>query len=336
LRHDPGTLATFVDDDTLLLWRTAGGDWQWVDHKSQRSTPFSFDPRGLLSVMDVDPADGRVLMHEMGPEAVLVLLRKNRPEQQRLVHGRAAWGRLLPHGALLYGVGDGRLFALTDGGAPREVAKLEGIAIAAVGLGGTRFAALSNAGEVVRGDLATGALDRTRAPPAASYVIAGDRSGRVVLAADQRLLLWTESVAELATLDKPIARIAPVDDGLLLELSDFSMVRTALTAGAPRPSVLPPSSRPPLISADGHLVVGESVNGQVIVVETATRSLWDLPAYYGSFDLLSIAPTTRRFVAGGFGRLALWTLPLAPPELRAWLDDHTNAATNDDHQLIWR
>ncbi|HEY0987932.1 MAG TPA: hypothetical protein VGD80_12800, partial [Kofleriaceae bacterium] len=199
-----------------------------------------------------------------------------------------------------------------------------------------RFAALSNAGEVVRGDLATGALDRTRAPPAASYVIAGDRSGRVVLAADQRLLLWTESVAELATLDKPIARIAPIDDGVLLELSDFSMVRTALVAGAPIRSILPPSSRPPLVSADGRLVVGESVNGQVIVVEIPTQSTWELPAYYGSFDLHSISPTTRRFVHGGFGQLALWTLPLAPPELRAWLDERTNAATNSDHQLVWR
>jgi hypothetical protein len=113
-------------------------------------------------------------------------------------------------------------------------------------------------------------------------------------------------------------------------------VRTALVAGAPIQSILPPSSKRPLISADGHLVVGESVNGQVIVVEIPTRSAWDLPAYYGSFDLLSISPTTRRFVHGGFGQLALWTLPLAPPELRAWLDERTNAATNAEHHLIWK
>jgi hypothetical protein len=336
LRHAPGTSASFVDDDTLLLWRSAGGEWQWYDLKARRATPFTYDPVGLPSVMDVDPNDGRVLLHEMGPDALLVLLRKNTTRPHRLVRGRAAWGRLLPHGALMFGVGDGRLFALTDDSSPREIAKLDGIAVAAVGLGGTQFAALSNSGEVVRGDLATGALARARAPSAASYVIAGDRSGRVVLAADNRLLLWDQAIVELATLDKPIARIAPIDDGVLIELSDFSMVRTALAAGAPVKSLLPPSSRPPLISADGRLVIGESVNGQVIVVETPTLSTWDLPAYYGSFDLLTISPTTRRFVQGGFGQLALWTLPLASPELHAWLDERTNAATDADHQLIWR
>ena len=184
--------------------------------------------------------------------------------------------------------------------------------------------------------LADRSLARTRLPAAAHYVVAGDRTGRVVLAADNRLLLWDRDLVELASLDKPIARIAPIDGGVLVELSDFSMVRTELVPGAPLQSILPPSSRPPLISADGHLVVGESVNGQVTVVEVPTRSTWDLPAYYGSFDLLSISPTTRRFVHGGFGQLALWTLPLAPPELRAWLDERTNAATNFDHHLIWK
>jgi hypothetical protein len=248
----------------------------------------------------------------------------------------------MPHDTVLFGVGDNRLFAITGdapappGTPPPEIAKLDGTAVAAVGLGGTRFAALSSTGEVVRGDLADRSLARARLPAAAHHVVAGDRTGRVVLAADNRLLLWDRDVVELAALDKPIARIAPIDDGVLLELSDFSMVRTALVAGAPIRSILPPSSRPPLVSADGRLVVGESVNGQVIVVEIPTQATWELPAYYGSFDLHSISPTTRRFVHGGFGQLALWTLPLAPPELRAWLDERTNAATNSDHQLVWR
>ena len=226
--------------------------------------------------------------------------------------------------------------APVPGAAPHEIAKLDGIAAAAVGLGGTRFAALSSTGEVVRGNLADASLARARIPAAARYVVAGDLTGRVILAADNRLLLWDHDIVELARLDKSIARIAPIDDGVLLELSDFSMVCTALVAGAPIKSILPPSSRPPLVSADGHLVIGESVNGQVIVVETPTQSTWELPAYFNSPDLHSISPTTRRYVHGGFGRLALWALPLAPPELRAWLDERTNAATNSDHQLVWR
>ncbi len=100
---------------------------------------------------------------------------------------------------------------------------------------------------------------------------------------------------------------------------------------SPRPA----SSRPPLVSADGQLILSESINGHLVATETATHAAWDLPAYYSSFDLVTIAPTTRRFVQSGFGYMALWTLPLAPPDLRSWLDERTNATTNSDHALIW-
>jgi hypothetical protein len=50
---------------------------------------------------------------------------------------------------------------------------------------------------------------------------------------------------------------------------------------------------------------------------------------------MSIAPTTRRFVQSGFGRRALWTLPLAPPDLGRWLDERTNAVTDGADVLTW-
>ncbi|HEY0992619.1 MAG TPA: serine/threonine-protein kinase, partial [Kofleriaceae bacterium] len=193
LRQARHASAIFVDDDTLLLTRSASTEWQWYDVKTQRATPFTYDPAGLPSVMDVDPGDGRVLIHELGNDTVIVLLHKNTAQQRRLVRGRAAWGRLLPHDTVLFGVGDNRLFAITGdapappGTPPLEIAKLDGIAVAAVGLGGTRFAALSSTGEVVRGDLADRSLARARLPAAAHHVVAGDRTGRVVLAADNRL-----------------------------------------------------------------------------------------------------------------------------------------------------
>jgi hypothetical protein len=113
------------------------------------------------------------------------------------------------------------------------------------------------------------------------------------------------------------------------------MVRTALAAGAPIVSLVAASNQPPLVSGDGHLIVGQSVNNQLVVVEAATQATWDLPAYYASLELVTISPTTRRFIQTGFGRIALWTLPLAPPELRTWLDERTNATTDSEHSLIW-
>lgn len=346
LHQPPGTNAAFVDDDTLLLWRMGDEQWQWYDVRTRTTTPFHYDPHGFPAVIDVDPSDGRVLLRDRANDSVLVLLRKNSAEQRQIVRGSAVWGRLLPHGAMVFGVGDGRVFAITDAGPPREVAKLAGIADNAVGFGATMYAAVSSSGELVRGDLATNALVRTHVQPGTTGVVAADHAGRVLVAQDNRLMMWDHDVVEIARLEKRIIGIVPINegnraagggepDGVLLELSDHSMVRTALVAGAPVVSLVAASNQPPLVSGDGHLIVGQSVNNQLVVVETATQATWDLPAYYASLDLVTISPTTRRFLQTGFGQLALWTLPLAPPELRAWLDERTNAITDSEHSLIW-
>jgi hypothetical protein len=335
------TLATFVDDDTLMLWSQPGGPWQWYDIRTAAATPFSYQPIGIPLIMDIDAGDGRVALREIiasgggTSDTSLVLLRKNTTEQHRFARGPAAWARLLPHGAVLFGVGDGRLLLAADGAPPRELAKLDGIVDSAAAVGATGFAAVSSKGELIHGDLATGALRRTHVEPGTSWAIAADRAGRVVVAEGNRLLLWDRDVVPIARLDQPITRIEPIDGGALLELADRSMVRTALAAGAPVTLVLAAASQPPLVSGDGRLVIGQSVNDQAVVFETTTSATWNLPAYYASSQLMTISPSTRRFVQAGFGRLVLWSLPLAPPELKPWLDERTNAATDHEHKLIW-
>jgi len=157
----------------------------------------------------------------------------------------------------------------------------------------------------------------------------------VLVAQDNRLMMWDRDVVELARLDKRILRIEPIDNGVLLELADHSMVRTALTKGAPVKFLVAASKQSPLVSGDGRLIIGQSVNDQLVAIETTTEAAWELPVYYASLDLMTISPATRRFIQTGFGQIALWTLPLAPPELRAWLDERTNAITDRDHALIW-
>jgi hypothetical protein len=343
-----GTIATLIDDDTLLLWRAQHGAAQWYDLRTRTVMPFEYEPRGVPTVIDADPTDGRILVSDQAIDTTLVVLHKGSAESRPIVRERFVWGRLLPRGALIYTTGDGRLFvatgAVTGPGPGREVAKLDGVVDNAVGLGGTRFAAISTGGEIVRGDFATDVLDRIRVPVAAAaapgrFVPAGmvgaDRAGRVLVGHDNRLLLWDRDLVEIAVLDQPILHIAPSDDGVMLELTDHSLVWTALVPGQPVRSLLSASNHPLLFSYDGHLAIGRTVNGQVVVVEATTQSVWDLPVYYAAFDIMSIAPSARRFVQGGFGQLALWTLPQAPTELRAWLDERTNAATDDDHALVW-
>jgi hypothetical protein len=342
LRFPAGTSATLADDETLLLW-SAGHGAQWYDLRTRTVTPFPYEPRGIPTVIDVDPTDGRILITDQADDTSLVVVHKGSAQPQSIVRARSAWARLLPRGALLYTTGDSRLFAVIDAAPAREVAALDSVVDNAVGLGGTRFAAISTAGEVVRGDFATHELERIRVAaavpgrptPGSFGMVGADHAGRVLIGHDHRLLLWDRDVVELAVLDQRILQIAPSDDGVMLELTDHSLVWTALTPGQPVRSLLSASNHPPLFSYDGHLALGRTVNGQVIVVEATTQSVWDLPAYYAAFDIMTIAPTARRFVQGGFGQLALWTLPQAPAELRAWLDERTNAATDDDHALVW-
>ncbi|HEY6172997.1 MAG TPA: hypothetical protein VIX73_01085, partial [Kofleriaceae bacterium] len=209
--------------------------------------------------------------------------------------------------------------------------------------------------------LATGALLRSRVAAGATSALSADRDGRVILAEDNRLFLWNPrsdaavsaakpvpgspcgsgsacgdaDLVELARLDKRVVRIEPCDGGALIELADHSVVLHSLTPGTPARPLLAAASRPPLISRDGKLIIGETINGQVIIVETATAASWDLPGYFTAPDLMSIAPTSRRFVQFGFGRRALWTLPLAPPDLERWLDERTNALTDGEDVLTW-
>ena len=456
LDQPPDVTASFVDDDTLLFWRQSYGPWQWYDLRTGAATPLPYEARGLPRIIGIDPDDGRVLVHEFagtetsdGPRdstSSLVLLKRNTTERRRLIRAPIVWGRLMHHTSLLFGTGDGRIFAATSDAAPREVAKLDGAVELAIGFGDTGFAAASQRGELVRGDLAAGDLVRTRLPSGSADALAADATGHILIAQGNRLLLWTPrtphphaapataalaadsptpadptpadrahanppadrahanppadpahanptpadparanpapdlvpaasapsgpsrsdsvprdpthpespagassagpdatSLVELARFEQPILQIDPCDGGALVELADHSIVRTSLVPGAPLVPVLAAASSSPLVGDGGHLLVAEGVNDQIVVAELARADsptaaapvIWSLPRYHAGHDLITIAPTARRFVQGAPGRLSLWTLPLAPRDFAPWLDRRTNAATDGDDVLTW-
>src|SRR5439155_2530133 len=121
----------------------------------------------------------------------------------------------------------------------------------------------------------------------------------------------------------------------LLELADHSLVQVPLVPGAPVTPLLPAASRSPYVSRDAKLVVGESVNNRLAVVETATQARWELPGYATAQDLQALSPTARRFAQSGNSHVALWTLPLAPPDLARWLDERSEEHTDGTDVLTW-
>jgi hypothetical protein len=331
----PGMEARFVDDRTVLANQGVSVDWQWLDLATGATKKFSHMLQGLPMVSEIDAAGGRVLVREIGPTQRLLLFRKNTSDVRVVAEGRAAWGRLLPGDAIVYGVGDGRVFAQVEGHEAREVAKLDGIVESAVATGYRRFAARSSGGEVVRVDLVTDAFERTRVAAGTGGFVAADLTGRVLLADDTKLSAWDGAVTEVAKLDRPIARIEPFEGGVIVHLADNEVRVQELVPGATPHRLLPPGKRQAVTSYDGKLVIGPGNARQLAIVELPSRARWTLPVVFDASDVLSVSPTSRWVVQGSDRHLAVWTLPQAGPDLAAWLDVHTNATVDADGVLTW-
>ena len=330
-----GMEASFVDEHTVLASQGINIEWQWLDLATGASKKFRHLPGGLPSVSEIDAASGRVLVREIGPTQRLLLFRKGSSEVRVVAEGRAAWGRLLPGDAIVYGIGDGRLFAQIEGGEPREVVKLDGVAEGAVSLGYRRFAAHGSGGELVRYDLVTDNLERTRVTLGTSGFVAADSTGRVLVVEGNQLLVWDGAVTELAKLDKPIRQLEPYDGGALLHLSDLEVQTIELRPGAAPHRLLPPGKRPAVTSYDGKLVIGLGNAQQVTVAELPSRARWTLPVLFRANDVLSVSPTSRWLLQGSAYHFALWTLPQAGPDLAVWLEGMTNATVDGDGVLAW-
>jgi hypothetical protein len=338
LPQPPGMQAWYVDDRTLLASRGVSLEWHWMDADTGALTTFTHEPTGLPAVSDIDALTGRVLVRELaGPSPRVLLFRKGSPEVAVVAEGRAPWARLIAGDAIVFGVGDGRLFARIGAGEPREIAKLDGMAENAVGLGYRRFAAHSSSGEIVRSDLTTDALERARVAVGSDGFLAADRTGRVLVAEDRRLLVWDGAITELARFEKPIAALDPYEGGVIVHLTDHEAQSLDLGAGKdPRPvRVLPPSKRFATMSYDGKVLVGLGPAQELQIVELPSRARWTLPPLPAANDLLLVSPSSRRVIQGSDHAFVIWTLPHAGPELGPWLDELTNASIDSGGVLAW-
>jgi hypothetical protein len=265
----------------------------------------------------------------------LVLLRRGSPETRVLAEGRATWGRLVSGDVIVYGVGDGRLFARIGTSEPREVTKLEGITQTVVPFGYRRFVAYSSTGEVARVDLTTDTIERTRVALGANGYLASDGANRIFIVDDRRLLAWDGAVTELATFDKRIYRLDPYDGGLLVYLSDYEVQALELSPGAKPVRILAPSRQPAIQSYDRKVVVNLGAQQQLNVVELPSRARWTLPVLFDVKDTIDISPSTRRLIQSSVRHFVIWTLPQAEPDLAAWLEELTNASLDPGGVLAW-
>jgi len=334
----PFTRAFFIDDDTVLVMSSIDERWHWLDLATGKSTSIDFDERGMPAVWDVDLQSGRVLVREHTPNGMrFVLLRKGSLTVEVVAEGgRDLWARLIPGDAVIYSLGDGRVFARIGVEPAAQVAKLDGVVHHGVGIGRLQYAAHSSTGEVVRGDLATGKLERIRVPVGANGFLASDGNGRVLMIEDNRLLAWDGAVTEIAKFDKSIARITPVHGGVAIHLgNDNELHILELRPGATPHRVLASSAEVPSVSLDGKLLVGLGSGHNVTIVELPSRARWSLPVLYSAQASLGVAPTSRKILQSTERALAIWHLPHVGTDFAAWLDRQTNATVDADGVLAW-
>jgi hypothetical protein len=247
---------------------------------------------------------------------------------------------VLVHGnAIAYTAGDNRVMAIVDDGAPREIAKVSGVADGGVALGHHKVAIHTSEGELLRIDVSSGAVERTTISLGASFLLAGDpATGKVVVAEDTRVLLWDGVVTQIASFDKPVHALSIVQGAVAVGLRDNEAFLVELRPNKQPVRVFPPGRTPALPSLDGRLFITVGNAEQITVLELPQRTRWTVPQYYQWFGAggIRVSPAKRRVLQHARESLVVWNLPLAPvQDFARWLEEQTNATVDVDGQLLW-
>ncbi len=329
----------FVDDQTLLVVRDMQANMEWHDLTTGQVTTIDYNEMHLPLVADIDSASGRVLMREehspRGPR--YVMLRKGSSKMQVVVEGDHPWARLVAGNALVYGLGDAQVFAKIGDEPARMVAKLDGVSTSGVGIGMLQFAAHSSTGEVVRGDLRTGTLERVRVPMGTEGYLASDGNGRVLVIEDNRLMIWDGQVSEIAKFDKTIDRVYGMSGGIVIQVGrEREIYFLELKLGATPHRLLAGSSTgPAFATGGGKLIAGVGVGREVTMIELPSRVTWTLPVLINARDGIGLSPNGRLLFQQTDGGLVIWRIPRIGQDFAGWLDNQTNALIDKDGVLTW-
>jgi hypothetical protein len=330
--------AVFVDEGTLLIMREVQAPMEWYDIATKQITPLDYNEMHLPIVMDVDVELGRVLLREehspRGPR--YIMLRKGNPKPEVVVEGSKPWARLVMGNGLVYGLGDAQVFAKIGNEPGRAIAKVDGVSTHGVGIGPNQFAAQSSTGEIIRGDIRTGATERIRVPTGIEGFLASDGKGRVLIVEDNRLMIWDGQVSEIAKFDQRVEGIFGIGGGLAIQVGrERSLHYLELKAGATPHRLLSDSSSPPTFATNGKLIAGVGVGREVTLVELPSRAKWTLPVLANARDGIGLSPNGQLLFQQSDSGLLVWRIPRIGHDFAAWLDDRTNAVMDKDGVLTW-
>jgi len=330
--------AEFVDDDTLLLWPDDVVTFNFYDLVTGGKTPLAHEGMPFTRALSGDPNTGRMLLAEPRPHDRLRLLaiQKAHPKDVKIVgEGERLITRMTPNGFIAAHDSDPRVLYF-ERDTQRELAKVDGGVQSLMTFGHDRFAALGRSGELIRGSLGGGPLERIHVDVDANAFLGLDRDDHVIVAVGVHLLVWDTTLHPLIDLPREAAATYAVPSGLVAILDNNAAELVTADAKPVIRDLLGAAQSAPVVSGDGSWLAAPGNGGTLSIVELPSLARWDLPPQPdGTPTFLLAAPKKRRLLVGASLGLLVYDLAEAKGDLAAWLDDRTNAYENPDGFVSW-
>lgn len=327
----------FLGEDRLAMSDQTA--WRWLELSTGRSRRAEHHELPLFNDVIIDPERGdAMLLDYMLGRAMLA-----RWTQGDIV---ATWrehtvcAALLGGGAVAVGTADGRV-AVGSPEAGLALLRLANPAVGVARLGDHGVLAVDGEGEILTYDLVSGVRQQSSLGEPPSGPIASDGAGGVVIAAGARLLRWHQgTISELTRLAEPVLRLARYRGHLAIQTSSdlFSLdLASAISApGAAQPRRIAGVTRDQQLLDGSRWAIGVGQRGLIELVDIATGVRWS-KSIHGGLAMFAVSPNGSRVAQVLGGEVALWSydVPERPDELRAFLDQLTNAAVHDDLDVTW-
>jgi hypothetical protein len=331
-------MADWIDDDTMLLWPDdAPPTYRFHDLGTGVDTTIDFAAQYFARAVSGDPASGRMLMIEpSGPhQERLVELQKGEAKVRVITTASSINAKLVANGVMFARDNDPRVLYAPKHEPFVELIKVDGGVLSLMPLANNRFAALGKTGELVRGALAGGAVERVHVEVDANSFVATDQDGHPIVATGKKLFQWNTTLHELAELPRAAVAIWVAPKGLIAILDDNTALYLETTGKVVVHDVVAPSSSVPAIASDGTWIASLGNGGKITIVELPSLVRWELPDNKSASPLLVAAPRKRRLIRGVGSTLAIYDFPRPGQDFATWLDDHTNAYEHPDGFVSW-
>ena len=310
--------------------------WYIWDLDKNERTPVKATTEGVPVGYAPIAEESRLLVTMRTPRGTsLVVIRSDATSEvavDDLGNGRAA---IVPGDAIIYSLGKNRIFGKVGTETSRELVSLDGEVRSLAANGTLGYAALSAAGELVKGTFGGADFARTRVPDLdqGAFVVAGANRD-VIVASGNRLLRWRGDVHEMARFAVAIAFVSSTELGLYVSLTNQDVF--FVPASGNQTPVRVPIAKLSSISADGRVIAGITPSQQIELVDMPSLARWTLPSVYTTLGVV-LSPDGRIVQQSMGMEVALWHV--APPgsDVPAWLAGLTNATEQDgDIQWPWQ